>query len=232
MASLWFYAEGGQKRGPVTISELLPLLGRIADARRVLVWRQGLGGWKPVEEVREIADQLFGTTAVAARGPAVLVEDAAPSRDVDAEETGISGWLGLLAIGQVLGILRLIFNVRQYLQSISEEVWTYFPTIVWGEIAMQAALIGLAIWTTVLLFQHSRRFPAVFIVQTIFAVLMPLVDLLCVAVFLSAALNRPFSDFFNVGPGQAAQMAVGALIAAAWIIYVVRSRRVANTFTN
>jgi hypothetical protein len=36
-----FYAEGGQQRGPVTISELVPLLARIADSRRVLVWREG-----------------------------------------------------------------------------------------------------------------------------------------------------------------------------------------------
>lgn len=232
MANLWFYAEDGQKRGPVTMSELVTLLGRVADARRVMVWRQGLGGWKPAEEVREIADQLFEPPPVAtAREPAVPAEDAAVFRDVEAEETGISGWLALLAFGQVLGILRLVFNVGQHVQSISDEVWTRFPTIIWVEIGMNAALIGLAIWTAVLLFQHSHRFPSVFIVQMTCAVLMPLVDLLCAASFFSAALNRPFSDFFVAGSGQLAQMAFAVLSAAVWIAYVLRSRRVANTFT-
>jgi len=54
MADLWFYAEGGQQRGPISISELLTLLARVADPRRVLVWRQGFENWKPVEEVHEI----------------------------------------------------------------------------------------------------------------------------------------------------------------------------------
>jgi hypothetical protein len=96
---------------------------------------------------------------------------------------------------------------------------------------INAAMIGLAIWTTVLLFRHSHRFPAFFIVQMICVVLMPLVDLLCVASFFSAALNRPFSDFFIVEPQQIGQTIVGVISAAVWITYVLRSRRVALTFT-
>jgi len=145
--------------------------------------------------------------------------------------TGISGWLALLAFGQVMGILRLIFNVGQYVQSIDDKVWTYFPTVIWSEMLVNAAMIGFAIWTTVHLFRHSHRFPAFFIVQMICAVLMPLVDLLCVASFFSAALNRPFSDFFIIEPRQVGQTVVGAISATIWITYVLRSRRVANTFT-
>ncbi|SEM84952.1 DUF2569 family protein [Bradyrhizobium sp. OK095] len=239
MADLWFYAEGGQQRGPVPISELLPLLARIADPRRVLVWREGLESWKPVEEVREIAERLLGAQPLdsapppvaADREPAVLAEDAAAFRDVQPETTGISGWLALLAFGQVMGILRLVFNVGQYVQSITDDVWTYFPTVIWTEMLINAAMIGLAIWTTVLLFRHSHRFPAFFIVQMMCAVLMPLVDLLCVASFFSAALNRPFGDFFIFELQQVGQTLVGAISAAVWITYVLRSRRVANTFT-
>ncbi len=235
MADLWFYAEGGQKRGPVPISELLRRLASIADSRRVLVWREGLDSWKPVAEVREISEQLRPLPEPAPasdmREPTVPVEDAAAFKDVQPEMTGISGWLALLAFGQVMGILRLIFNVGQSLQSITDEVWTSFPTVIWSEMLLNAAMIGFAIWTTVLLFRHSHRFPAFFIVQVICAVLLPFVDLLCVASFFSAALNRPFSDFFIIEPRQIGQTAIGVLSATVWISYVLRSRRVANTFT-
>jgi hypothetical protein len=235
MADLWFYAEGGQKRGPVPISELLRRLASIADSRRVLVWREGLDSWKPVAEVREISEQLRplpeSAPASDMREPTVPVEDAAAFKDVQPEMTGISGWLALLAFGQVMGILRLIFNVGQSLQSITDEVWTSFPTVIWSEMLLNAAMIGFAIWTTVLLFRHSHRFPAFFIVQVICAVLLPFVDLLCVASFFSAALNRPFSDFFIIEPRQIGQTAIGVLGATVWISYVLRSRRVANTFT-
>ena len=97
---------------------------------------------------------------------------------------------------------------------------------------MNVALIGLAVWTAVLLFMHSRRFPAFFIVQAICAVLMPLIDLFWVASIFSVGLDRPFGDFFLVSPLQIARFAVGAIGAAVWISYVLRSRRVANTFTN
>jgi hypothetical protein len=239
MADSWFYAEGGQKRGPMPISELLPLLARIADSPRVLVWREGWESWKPVAEVREITEHLFRTQSPmpapqpvnATREPSVPAEDAAAFKNVQPEMTGISGWLALLAFGQVMGILRLIFNVGQYVQSITDETWTYFPTVIWSEMLINAAMIGFSIWTTVLLFRHSHRFPAFFIVQMICAVLMPLVDLLCVASFFSAALNRPFSDFFIIETRQVGQTVVGVMSAAVWITYVLRSRRVANTFT-
>ncbi|WP_426422254.1 DUF2569 family protein [Bradyrhizobium genosp. A] len=139
--------------------------------------------------MREIAEQLFRPPqldplpVVENREPAVLAEDAAAFKDVQPESTGIGGWLALLAFGQVMGILRLVFNVGQYVQSITDEVWTYFPTVIWSEMLINAAMIGFAIWTTVLLFRHSHRFPAFFIVQMICAVLMPLVDLLCIASF-------------------------------------------------
>ncbi|WP_245444623.1 DUF2569 family protein [Bradyrhizobium sp. Y36] len=145
--------------------------------------------------------------------------------------TGISGWLALLAFGQVMGILRRVFNVGQYVQSISDEVWTYAPAVIWSEMLINAAMIGFVIWTTVLMFMHSHRFPAFFVVQAICAVLMPLVDLLLVASFSSAALNRPFSDFFIIEPQQIGQTIVGAISAAVWITYLLRSRRVAQTFT-
>ena len=240
MADLWFYADGGQKRGPISISDLLTILAHVADPKRVLIWRHGFEQWKPAGDVYEIAQQLLQSPPPApasspveiTRAPAIPAEDAAASKNVRPELIGISGWLGLLAFGQMIGIARMVVSAAQYVQSISADMWSQFSIVFWGEIAMNVALIGLAVWTAVLLFMHSRRFPAFFIVQAICAVLMPLIDLFWVASIFSVGLDRPFGDFFLVSPLQIARFAVGAIGAAVWISYVLRSRRVANTFTN
>lgn len=237
MADLWFYADGEQKRGPISISDLLTILAHVADPRRVLIWRHGFEQWKPAGEVYEIAQQLQSPPAPASspvevtRAPAISAEDAAAFKNVKPELSGISGWLALLAFGQMIGIVRLVVGTAQYVQSIRADMWMQFPTVFWSEIAMNVALIGFAIWTAVLLFGHSRKFPAFFILLMICAVLTPLVDLLFVASFFSAALNRPFSEFFIMEPLQIGQTFVATISAAIWVIYVLRSRRVANTFT-
>lgn len=239
MADLWFYADGEQKRGPISISDLLTILAHVTDPRRVLIWRHGFEQWKPAGEVHEIAQQLLQSPPPAptsspvevARAPAISAEDAAAFKNAEPELSGISGWLALLAFGQVIGIVRLIVSTAQYVQSIRADLWMQFSTVFWSEIAMNVALIGLAIWTAVLLFSHSRKFPAFFILQMICAVLVPLVDLLCVASYFSAALNRPFSEFFIIEPLQIGQTFVAAISATIWVIYVLRSRRVTNTFT-
>ncbi|MHC2624132.1 hypothetical protein ACVIW2_006164 [Bradyrhizobium huanghuaihaiense] len=239
MADLWFYADGGQRRGPMPISELVTLLSRIADPRRVLVRRHGVENWTPAGEVHEIAQQLLQSPppdpasppVEVIREPAIPAEDAAAFKNVQPEPTGISGWLGLLAFGQVIGTMRLVVSIAQYVQSISDDVWAVFSIEIRGEIALNGALICLAIWTTVLLFIQSRRFPAFFIAQMICALLIPVIDRVWIASIFSVALNRPFTDFLAVGPAEVGRMIVGVISAAVWIPYVLRSRRVANTFT-
>ena len=239
MTDLWYYAEGGQQRGPMPLSELLPALARIADPRHVLVWRHGFDDWTAVEDVREIAQQLFRSPPLRSGPspistipePTVTEETAAGFKGVKPPLSGIGGWLGLLTFGQVIGILRLIESAGQYMQSITDDVWERFPTAIWGEFAMSIALIGLCIVTTVLLFRHSRKFPSFFIAQMACATLLPIVDLFWIASILSISLNRPLSEFLTFEPRDGRQVIVGAIGAAIWIPYVLRSRRVANTFT-
>ena len=164
------------------------------------------------------------------REPTVGTEDAAESKNVKGKPSGIGGWLGLLVFGQVIGILRLIGAIGQYIQSISDNIWKRFPTAIWGEIAMNVALICLCICTAVLLFSHSRHFPRFFIAQMLCAIFLPLVDLFWVASIVSVSLNRPMTDFLTFEPRDGEQMVAGAIGAAIWIPYVLRSRRVANTF--
>ena len=220
MTHFWYYGEAGQARGPLSHAELIPLLARIADPRRVMIWRDGFEDWKAVEDVHEVAQQLFppppsgSAPPPAVREPVVDAGDAAEFKNVKPELTGIGGWLALLAFGQVVGIVRLLVSLGQYYPTIDGELWKQFPTALWGEAALNAAMVGLAVCTTVLLFRHSRHFPSFFIWQTIFAIVMPLVDLVWLASIFALATNKPISEFLTLEAKERAQM-FAAVIGAA-----------------
>ena len=46
----------------------------------------------------------------------------------------------------------------------------------WGEAALNAGFVAFAIYTAVLFFQKSGKFPRFFIYQWMFVIFMPLVD--------------------------------------------------------
>lgn len=50
----WYYADGGQQRGPVTDDELSALLAAGAITADTLVWREGLPGWEPLSKARPV----------------------------------------------------------------------------------------------------------------------------------------------------------------------------------
>jgi Protein of unknown function (DUF2569)/GYF domain 2 len=236
MTHFWYYGEAGQARGPVPHAELIPLLARIADPRRVMIWRDGFEDWKAVEDVHEVAQQLLpppllGSAPRAVREPAVDAADAAEFKNVKPELTGIGGWLALLAFGQVMGILRLLVTLGQYYTTISDELWTRFPVALAGEAALNVAMVGLVVYTTVLLFRHSRHFPRFFIWQSIFVIVMPLVDLVWLALIFALATDKPIAEFLTLEDKEGVRMFAAVTGAAIWISYILRSRRVANTFT-
>jgi hypothetical protein len=231
VTELWYYAEGEETRGPLSIGELVPLLAGIADPRRVMIWRHGFDDWKALEEVGEVAQQVFRPPPPAVGEPTVDADDAAHFKNVKPELTGIGGWLGLLAFGQMMGILRLLVSLGQYYTTLDPQVTAKFPTAVWGEAAMNAVVIWLCVYTAVLFFRHSRNFPRFFIWQMIAVICMPIVDLLWVAFMISLASGRPFTEFLTLEAKEGAQIIAAVIGALIWIPYILRSRRVANTFT-
>lgn len=48
---LWYYAEGGQQRGPVSQEELQRLVTAGTIAPSALVWKEGMGSWEPLGSV-------------------------------------------------------------------------------------------------------------------------------------------------------------------------------------
>jgi hypothetical protein len=137
MTDLWYYAEGEKTRGPLSIDELIPLLVRISDPRRIMIWRHGLDDWKPVDEVREVAQQVFRppplkpgpppippASAPLVRQPVVDAEDTAHFKDVKPE---------LGPIGQ------------------SEEKWS-----LWGAASVGLVLSAALLWMSALTTQSYK----------------------------------------------------------------------------
>jgi tetratricopeptide (TPR) repeat protein len=54
----WFYAQGNQRLGPVELDRLVDLIATGRLPATTLVWRHGLGEWKPAGSLRELADHL------------------------------------------------------------------------------------------------------------------------------------------------------------------------------
>jgi hypothetical protein len=244
MSELWFYAEGEEQRGPVSPAELIAHLSKLVDPQKALIWRHGFEEWQRVETVVEIARQVMRPPPLRPRTPpepppirepAIGAEEAAQFKDIKPELTGIGGWLVLVVFGQVVGLVRLIVsNGEYYAKDASIAVlFERFPATAWGEVALNVSMVALVVYTTVLLFQKSRAFPRFFILQVCATIFLPIFALLWVGFTLSFATGTPFGDLINaVDHKDFAQIGTGIVGAMIWIPYMLRSRRVANTFVN
>jgi hypothetical protein len=54
----WFYAQGGQRRGPVAFSNLVESVLAQPDPRAAIVWRKGFADWTRAQDVPEVERRL------------------------------------------------------------------------------------------------------------------------------------------------------------------------------
>jgi hypothetical protein len=57
MPDSWYIAINGTKVGPLTLQELKATLATFANAKDMLVWRDGSADWKPVRDLPELLFQ-------------------------------------------------------------------------------------------------------------------------------------------------------------------------------
>jgi hypothetical protein len=69
VAQEWFYAENERSVGPLSLDALTDALRRMAEPGNTLVWREGLGDWRPASDVPELAGQFDRRTE---KGPPVV----------------------------------------------------------------------------------------------------------------------------------------------------------------
>lgn len=147
------------------------------------------------------------------------------------EPRGIGGWLLLVAVLEGAVLLKLFVVLGQYYQDPEiQSAFRQFPLAACGELALNLLVVLLAISTTILLFLRSPRFPRFFVCQLVVTLVIPIISTAWTAFALSSQLAEPLHDLFAFEPSDWLQLAIAAVVALIGIPYVLRSRRVRNTF--
>jgi Protein of unknown function (DUF2569) len=163
--------------------------------------------------------------------PPILTVVGEEGREKNAKElAGIGGWLILVAIGQVLGPLKVLASIFDYYT----KLWTKYPIAAYGEAALNMSLLALICYTTYLFFQRSRLFPKFFVYEYVATILFYPLDVIFTAATLNGYTGQSIETVVSsmmtpdlVGPWIAA-----IITAAIWIPYIKLSKRVANTFVS
>lgn len=253
MSDVWYYALDGKTVGPLTQAQLIDAISQLPRPENTLVWRSGLPDWRKALDFSELLPHVvkppplprappplppkvsISSTEAGARldrGPSVSEVEAAQFKDVKAkaELSGIAGWLVIVAIGQVLGPLRLLVSLGQYYETLDKRILESFPAAFWGEAAMNISLFLFSVYTAVLFFRHSRKFPTFFIWQWLIVIALPFIDVAWLAISMGASTGRNPSDFTNLDPKEIGQSIAYTIIGGIWTAYILKSKRVANTF--
>ena len=148
--------------------------------------------------------------------------------------SGIGGWLFLVAIGLLIAPVRQFIVVLQTMEMIGTEEWTalttpgsagYYPglfALVVGELIANVTFVAAGITLLVLLKRHSRLFPRGYILLTTLNLLFILGDAIIAGrIAADAGLDAESSS----------ELGRAILGAAIWVPYMLKSRRVKNTFT-
>jgi hypothetical protein len=140
---------------------------------------------------------------------------------------GIGGWLAVLTIVQVLSTLKVLAGfavIYQYYDPVTNTPAA--DVVVFGELALNAALFALMAATTIAIFKRKRAFLTLLLWQWIAIPVVPLLD----AALVSTAFDLPFF------PLAKHLMTAQALAPFLWtglsVWYTQKSERVANTMVN
>lgn len=147
------------------------------------------------------------------------------------EPRGIGGWLIVVAIGQVVGLLRTFVVLGQYyLDAENLNVFEQFPLAMYGELVLNIGLLLLAVTTAALFFRKSRYFPRLFICELVAVPGFVILGIIWMALAFSIHLDTPISEQFMVEREDIVQFSLAVVGALVWIPYVLKSRRVRNAF--
>lgn len=148
---------------------------------------------------------------------------------------GLSGWLVVVCIGLIATPLRLgYFLLQTYPPILRDGTWdavttpgsdAYHPfwgPLLVGEVIVNMGMIGLSIYLLYLFSQKSVRFPKTYIWLLSGSLAFVLMDALAAQVVLP---DQPLMDAETSG-----EFARSLIVASIWIPYMLRSRRVRNTF--
>lgn len=137
---------------------------------------------------------------------------------------GFGGWLWLLAIGQLVVTARMIDTLSRMGKLVGTELWADHPGLVTADLALYGVALVLQLGVLAAMALGRRLFVPLFIVS--------------IVVYFLIGRTEPLLAirFLGMDPGQLLSraalmpMAIELAVGLAWGAYVLRSRRVKNTF--
>ncbi|MBX5045362.1 DUF2569 family protein [Rhizobium lentis] len=138
--------------------------------------------------------------------------------------SGFGGWLLLLAIAEVVGLLKTLGAVANSIETYAEYNSAGSQVVILGEAALNFAFMALQVVVIWFMFKKDRIFPKLFFFQW---VAIPATFALDV-VFVSAVLRVSVSQLMTAE--VVAPSVTAFIVAGLWVWYVSKSVRVRNTF--
>jgi Protein of unknown function (DUF2569) len=153
--------------------------------------------------------------------------------NADPKLTGIGGWLILVALGQILGPIKFLVSIGQYYSTLDSNIIGKLPVTFAGEAVINFFVLVLSIYTAVLFFRKSRQFPRFFVYEILAAIFLVPLGAMWTAVAASMETGQSARQLLQtaLGPSEIGQTIAAAIIGSVWILYIFKSKRVANTFT-
>jgi hypothetical protein len=142
--------------------------------------------------------------------------------DQPAVKAGIGGWLILPAIGLVLGLISTVWAVGQDFLLFGSRIATYpgvYSALI-GETVLNCGYLLFLGYVAFAFFSHKRTAPTLMIALYLASLLVSILDCLIVA------------SVMEPSPQAVSKPVRAAMVAAVWIPYFLRSRRVEATFVN
>jgi hypothetical protein len=167
METMWYFGDGGTRRGPVSTADLLTALNAMPDARTTYVWRQGMADWQHAGMQPELSGQLLARVAPAVAPPPV----AQPAPSAPAGQAR--------AVAVLYRRLVLLIGVQLLIAFATNALSSQVPalTAIFGALSFVGAIVVffmLVITTYRLMTQLGSRAPVLWAL----AMIVPLLNIL------------------------------------------------------
>ena len=98
MEKNWYYsADGQEKKGPVTETELKQMLSIGQVPATTMVWSEGMANWAPANSIAALQQQQAAVASTAAPLAAVAAAGGA------AVPQGLGGWMTFVGVMHIIG---------------------------------------------------------------------------------------------------------------------------------